>query len=277
MTVQEICVNIDRSGSMRGKESDTVGGINAMLDALKASKTDEDTIRVSIKLFDHEQIMKTRCTDISEIEEFPVSEFIPRGQTALLDAIGDSLRFFMEKKRMNPTAYDTCLLYVATDGLENASKRHNRDAIKELISNAENVYNIKVIYLGANQNAILEAGNIGIAPTSAINYDETSENVQAVYRGAAAVAYRDRSFPQIAPEFSQMERQSSQPSAEVNYSAPRIVRQTNVHSLPSRGSPLSAPPPTPFLPTVAQLQPNLMHQTSPASPHTPPHLVSQRS
>jgi uncharacterized protein YegL len=53
MTVQEICINIDRSGSMMGKEADTVGGINCMLNELKESKNDEDTIRVSIKLFDH--------------------------------------------------------------------------------------------------------------------------------------------------------------------------------------------------------------------------------
>ena len=250
MTIQEICVNVDRSGSMRGKESDTVGGINVMLDELKSSNTDEDTVRVSIKLFDHEQIMKTRCVDISEIEEFPVSEFVPRGQTALLDAIGDSLRYFMEKKLMNPNAYDTCLVYIATDGLENASKRHTRDDIKKLISNAEEKYNIKVIYLGANQDAILEAGNIGISANSAINYDETSDNIQAVYRGAAAVAHRDRSFPQVAPEFSHVERQASQPTTGEIYGnarAPRIVRQTNARIL-------------------EPLEPTLMHQASPISP-----------
>jgi uncharacterized protein YegL len=213
MTVQEICVNIDRSGSMHGKEADTVGGINAMIAALKESKTDDDTIRVSIKLFDHEQIMKTRCTDILEIEEFPLSEFVPRGQTALLDAIGDSLKFFMEKKLRNPQAYDTCLLYVATDGYENASTNHTRADIKELIENAETTYNIKVIYLGANQDAIFEAENIGISSNSAINYSETEENVAAVYRSAAAVAHRDRSCPQLTPTFSQVERQSSQQPA----------------------------------------------------------------
>ena len=108
----------------------------------------------------------------------------------------------MEKKLMNPQAFDTCLVYVATDGQENASSRHSRDDIKKLIEKAETVYNIKVVYLGANQDAILEAGNIGISQNSAINYSETQENVEAVYRGAAAMAGRDRSFPQLAPSFS---------------------------------------------------------------------------
>ena len=209
MTVQEICVVVDRSGSMRGKETDTVGGINAMLDALKASKTDEDTINVSLKLFDHTQIMKLKSVKISDVTEFLVSEFIPRGQTALLDALGDSIRYFMEKKLSNPNAYDTCLVYVATDGLENASSRYNKYDIKKLIETAEQIYNIKIVYLGANQDAILEASTIGISSDSAINYCETGENIAAVYRSAAAVASRDRSNPFDSPSFTPIERQSS--------------------------------------------------------------------
>ena len=231
MTIQEVVAVIDRSGSMRGKESDTVGGINAMLDELKSSKTDEDTVRVSIKLFDNEQILKYRCVNISEIGEFPISEFIPRGSTALLDAIGDTLTFFMEKKLRDPAAYDTCLVYIATDGLENASTRHTREDIKSLISNAETTYNINVLYLGANQDAILEAGNIGISPDSAINYSENRQNIEAVYRGAAAVAYRSRSSPNAAPTFTTMERQASSqacpPSLPRRSKPPTIARQTN--------------------------------------------------
>jgi uncharacterized protein YegL len=233
MPIQEICVIVDRSGSMRGKEADTVGGINAMIDDLKSAKKADDIISVSIKLFDHEQIMKYRRVDISEIEEFPVSEFVPRGQTALLDALGDSLKYFMEKKLMEPKDYDTCLIYVATDGLENASTRYSRDNIKSFIKSAETTYNIKVIYLGANQDAILEAGNIGISSDSAINYSETPENVSAVFRSAAAVASRDRSGHRVVPSFSQVERVSSAQRPErVNRSssAPRVSRQPSFQS-----------------------------------------------
>lgn len=237
MTVQEICINIDRSGSMMGKETDTVGGINCMLNELKESKNDEDTIRVSIKLFDHEEIIKKNRVDISEIEEFPLSDFIPRGQTALLDSLGNSLRYFMEKKLMNPDEYDTCLIYLATDGYENCSKNHTKNDIKKLIKNAEEKYNIKVIYLGANQDAILEANNIGISSNTAINYDETSDAVNAVYRSAAAVASRNRSDPSQQLSFNDVERQSSQPSqqfSENNNNVPEIRRQNNIQAgLPS--------------------------------------------
>jgi len=234
MTIQEICLNIDRSGSMRGKESDTVGGINAMIDELKSSKTNEDTIRVSIKLFDHEQIMKTQSVDISDVEEFKLCEFVPRGQTALLDALGDSLKFYMENKLMDPTAFDTCLVYVATDGLENMSKRHSREDIKKLIGTAETIYNIKVVYLGANQDAILEAENIGISQNSAINYSETQENVEAVYRGSAGIALRDCAFPYVCPSFSQLERESSVQQSCQSYRPPppTPMQHINTTSMP---------------------------------------------
>ena len=218
MTIQEVVGVLDRSGSMRGKEADTVGGINAMIDELKSSKLDTDTINVSIKLFDNEQIMKSRSVNITEFAEFPVSEFVPRGSTALLDAIGDTLTFFMEKKLRTPTAYDTCLVYVATDGFENSSTRYTQSIIKDMISNAEQTYNIKVLYLGANQDAILEAEHIGISQNNAINYSESQENVEAVYRGAAAVARRYRSGGD--PSFTHIERQASM-------APPQITRQTN--------------------------------------------------
>jgi uncharacterized protein YegL len=210
MTVQEIVGILDRSGSMWGKEADTVGGINAMLNEVKSKYVESDTVRVSLKLFDHEEQIKWRRMPLDQVEEFPVTEFIPRGQTALLDALGNSLTYFMEKKLYNPTEYDTCLMYVATDGLENASKYYSRNRIKELIQSAEKSYNITVVYLGANQDAILEATNIGIAHDHAINYSENQESTESVYRAVGRVASDQCSSPLRAVRFSGSERQASQ-------------------------------------------------------------------
>lgn len=209
LNIQEVVAVIDRSGSMAGKESDTVGGINSMFKELKTGIEVGDKINISIKFFDHEQILKYRSIDINEYTELTVNEFIPRGQTALLDAIGDTLAYFMEKKLMNKDAFTSCLIYVATDGLENASKSYTREKIKKMIETAKSIYNIEVLYLGANQDAILEAGNIGISPDSAINYDETSENINNVYRSVAGVVKRARTTGE-APSFTQLDRQSSQ-------------------------------------------------------------------
>ena len=97
MTVQEIVGIVDRSGSMNGKEDDTVGGINSMLEEVKSNKTEDDDIRVSLKLFDHEEILLWRSKSINEIDKFSKDDFVPRGQTALLDALGNTLNYFMKK------------------------------------------------------------------------------------------------------------------------------------------------------------------------------------
>jgi uncharacterized protein YegL len=230
MPIQEVVALVDRSGSMAGKEADTVGGINTTINELKASKSEDDTICFSLKLFDHVQILKWRCRNIDEIDEFLLSDFVPRGQTALLDAIGDTLSYFMEKKIRSPLVYDSCLIYVATDGYENASERYKAEDIKSLIKNAEEEYNIRMMYLGANQDAILEASKIGISASRAINYSETAYNVQAVYRSVASAAVRTRSTGETG--FLLTERQASSqsppvapltPVANTDYSEPTLI------------------------------------------------------
>ena len=108
---------------------------------------------------------------------------------------------------MDPGAYDSCIIYVTTDGLENASKRYDNDKIKKMILNAEETYNIKLMYLGANQDAILEANKFGVDYSRAMNYNETPENVQSAYRSAASAAVRTRSLGRT--EFTQVERSQS--------------------------------------------------------------------
>ena len=49
--IKEVIGLIDRSGSMNGKENDTIGGINTMLTELKQNADPDLEIRVSIKYF----------------------------------------------------------------------------------------------------------------------------------------------------------------------------------------------------------------------------------
>jgi hypothetical protein len=77
-----------------------------------------------------------------------------------------------------------------------------------MISEADNLYNIKILYLGANQDAILEANKYGICLDQALNYSENSDNVQSAYRAAASAASRHASGQEIA--FTLPERTASQ-------------------------------------------------------------------
>ena len=204
---QEIVAIVDRSGSMSGKETDTVGGINATIDELKNNKTENEIIKFSLKFFDHESYLRIRSLDITKVNPIPVSDLKPRGQTAILDAIGDTLLFFITKKITDPNAFSSCVIYIATDGLENCSKRYTNDSLKHLINSALN-YGITLLYLGANQDAILEATKFGLNSNNAINYSETRETTENVYRSAGRAAKRVRTGQKAG--FLEPERSASQ-------------------------------------------------------------------
>ena len=245
MTTQLIAIIVDRSGSMFGKEVDTVGGLNSCIDELKATKEEDVTIKVTLKLFDHEQIIIWDSQLLQNVENFPISKFIPRGQTALYDAMGDTIKYYLDMKELDNNIFDSCCIYVATDGYENASIKWNKSSLKELIRQAEELYNIKVMYLGANQDAILEASTIGIAPERAINYNENGESIEAVYRAAANSAVRTRSGQSSG--FIEAERQASQPSTI--YTPPPLTRDYG-NLMPRRSHSLytdSIHPPSPIV------------------------------
>ena len=243
MPIQEVVAIMDRSGSMRGKEDDTLGGINAAITQLKEQRIetqDTTTIRVSIKLFDHEEYLLIRSMDIDKVRPIEKRQYVPRGQTALLDAIGNTLTYFINKKIINENAYDNCLVYIVTDGYENASRYFTQQQIKDLISNAETNYNIKIVYLAANQDAILEASNLGIDPSQALNYSETSENVESAYRSAASAAYRQRTGSNVG--FTNAERSQSvahheqnlivdvsSPNKSINVTHPPPIKRRRTH------------------------------------------------
>lgn len=225
--IHEVVAIIDRSGSMVGKEDDTIGGINSTFEVLKEDQ-DNSNIKVSIKLFDHEENMLIRSLDLKDVKPIERKQYVPRGQTALLDAIGNTLNYFMEKKLSDTNAYNCCTIYVVTDGYENSSKNYNSENIKSMIANAENNFNIKILYLAANQDAILEASKFGIDSSQALNYDEDTKNVLSAYRSAASAARRHSSSGEAG--FTNVERTMSQPETNNNINT-NIDHVTSINNL----------------------------------------------
>tara|TARA_B100001142_G_C14279643_1_gene634343 strand:- start:126 stop:872 length:747 start_codon:yes stop_codon:yes gene_type:complete len=229
--IHHVVAIIDRSGSMAGKEEDTIGGINSTFEELKTNPAPDINVKVSIKLFDHEEKMLIKEVNLNDVKPVTKEQYFPRGQTALYDAMGNTLNYFMEKKIKDANIYKSCSIFVVTDGLENISKNYNSNNLKLMIENAEKYYNIKLFYLGANQDAILEASKIGITNDQALNYCELSGNVDAAYRSAASASKRHASGTPVA--FTGPERMASQSSDFVYMAQP-----SNMH----QSSPLPSPP-----------------------------------
>ena len=207
MTKQIVCGIIDRSGSMKGKEEDTIGGINSAIELLKDELDNDVDIKITMKFFDHESYLLFKDIDINEVRPLKRSDLKPRGQTALLDAIGSTLKYYIQKKVNDPKCFDSCVIYVSTDGLENCSKIYNNNTIKDNIEIAKEL-GIVLLYLGANQDAILEARKFGLNEGLALNYTEDRASMESAYRSAGNAAKRHRSG--FIVDFLPEERSQSQ-------------------------------------------------------------------
>lgn len=166
----EIVFILDRSGSMSGLESDTIGGFNSMI--AKQQKEEGEAI-VSTVLFDDETDVIHDRLAIGEVKKLTEEDYYVRGCTALLDAVGGAIhhignvhKYAREEDRPAKT-----LFVITTDGLENASRHYSFKDVKRLIKRQQEKYNWEFLFLGANIDAIEVAGNMGISRDRAANYN----------------------------------------------------------------------------------------------------------
>ena len=165
----EIVFILDRSGSMRGLEKDTIGGYNGMLDK---QKKEEGEALVTTVLFDDRIEVPYDRVPLGDLPEMTEKEYYVRGCTALLDAVGTSVeriatihKYAREEDRPEHTIF-----IITTDGLENASRRFTYDQVKRLITRQQEESGWEFIFLGANIDAVKAAGDIGIRRERAVNY-----------------------------------------------------------------------------------------------------------
>jgi hypothetical protein len=98
----------------------------------------------------------------------------PRGNTALLDAVGRAIVETGERLRALPENERPGLVVfvIVTDGQENSSREYTKARVKEMIEHQQNVYKWQFTYLGANQDAFAEAGGMGIRLAGAAHYSD---------------------------------------------------------------------------------------------------------
>lgn len=211
---------LDRSGSMYEIIHDTIGGFNSFIKQQKENITKDydildnngnsikqkTNIKFSLYQFDHEYIIDYENKPITEVEELNLTTFLPRGQTALLDAIGMTIKTIKKKKKD-----DNIIVVILTDGEENSSKEYSKEHINKLITEKRKD-GFEFVFLGANQDAIKSAGRLGISQNSAMTYSANKKNVNACFRGLSDAIERTYSTPQAAGRrinFTQEERTMS--------------------------------------------------------------------
>jgi uncharacterized protein YegL len=191
-SVTELIFILDRSGSMGGLESDTVGGFNAMLTKQKAESGE---CRLTTVLFDNDYEILHDRIDIQAVSPITEAEYFVRGQTALLDAIGRTIGKIMGVQKQTAAEYraDKVLFCITTDGMENSSREFTAEKVKAMIEEKKS-QGWEFVFLGANIDAVETAAAFGIGDDRAFDYlaDGIGTGVGFAAMSAAATSMRSK-------------------------------------------------------------------------------------
>ena len=149
----ELVFILDRSGSMEGLESDTIGGFNGMLAQHRSEGGD---VLVSTVLFDHENEVVHDRVRIADVPTLTSKEYYTRGCTALLDAMGGAIHHIKNvHKYARPEDRSARTMFiVTTDGMENSSTRYTADQVRAMVKKQEKEAGWEFVFLGANIDAV---------------------------------------------------------------------------------------------------------------------------
>ncbi len=177
----DITIVLDRSGSMQSIKKETIKGFNGFISSQLKMKINA---RITLVQFDNEYELLYEAVKLKHVNELNDDTYIPRGMTALLDAIGRTVkltrdRYKQAKKEKRP---DKVLFVIITDGQENNSTSYNRDMIFKKIKKMEDKHSWEFIFLGANQDAIAEAHNYGINAKRAMTFAADAIGTKEVYK-----------------------------------------------------------------------------------------------
>ena len=164
----ELVFILDRSGSMSGLESDTIGGFNGMLTQHRSEGGD---VLVSTVLFDHENEVIHDRVRVADAPTLTSKEYYTRGCTALLDAMGDAIHHIKNvHKYARPEDRPARTMFIiTTDGMENSSTRYTADQVRAMVKQQEKA-GWAFVFLGANIDAVEVAGGLGIRPEFAAEF-----------------------------------------------------------------------------------------------------------
>jgi uncharacterized protein YegL len=189
----EIVFILDRSGSMEVLKNDAIGGFNAFIEK---QKNEPGEAVVTVALFDDQYEILENGTAIDKVKPLSNATYVPRGMTALHDAVGRTINDI--QARIKRTAAkdrpEKVITVVITDGQENSSKEFRGDKVKEMIAEQREKNKWEVIFIGADENSIRDAGSMGLGMTrgaggQSVNatYTMGSPNPHAFAKGYAGI------------------------------------------------------------------------------------------
>lgn len=183
----DITMVVDRSGSMSSIKTDAEGGINTFVES---QKTATGEALLTLVQFDNEYEFVHSGVPIHSVPEY---KLVPRGSTALLDAVGRAInetgsRLAAMEESQRP---GLVLFVIVTDGAENSSKEFTLEQIRTMIEHQQSVYSWQFTFLAANQDAFAAGRSIGIREECTGGF--VGDKIGGVYAALAQKTSRMRS------------------------------------------------------------------------------------
>jgi len=169
----EIAYILDRSGSMEPMQEPAVAAFNAFV---KAQLDVPGDARLTLVQFDDAYEVPIAARPVQDVPQLTAATYTPRGMTALLDAIGRTVKDIDHRLSTlpDPEKPGKVILAIFTDGQENASREYTLKHISDLIRLYRDERGWEFLFLAANQDAIASAGAMCMSAESSANvsFDE---------------------------------------------------------------------------------------------------------
>lgn len=177
--LEELVFILDKSGSMSGKEEDTIGSFNSTIK--EHVDKDYDVLVTTVLFSDNQKVVHDRL-DIKDVGKLTSEDYVTNGCTALIDAMGDTISHIKDIQKYQRRKEDIpehTLFVIITDGMENASHKYSSNQIKNMVEQQKEL-GWEFIFLGANIDAVETAKQFSIDETRAVNFMCDSKGLKEV-------------------------------------------------------------------------------------------------
>lgn len=200
----EIIAIIDRSGSMSTLCAETIGGFNSFVEEQKIETAGKALL--TLVQFDDQYQIDYEGVDINDVKPLNEETYVPRGWTALLDAVGKTINTVGERLSKMPDEKrpGTVIFLIITDGMENSSKEFKAGKVKEMVKHQTDKYQWSFVFMGGGdiESQRDQGMGIGVAASNAYGYAANAGGTRALYNNVSKGISRRRAGAQAGVLFS---------------------------------------------------------------------------